>query len=42
MKWLNEINLYDEEIKSFESRLEEVVVRYTYKSVLANFLAKNR
>lgn len=35
-KWLNEINLYNEEIKSFESRLEEVVVRYTDKGVLAN------
>ena len=35
-KWANEISLYDEEIKSFESRLEEVVVRYTDKDVLAN------
>ena len=25
MKWLSEVKLYDEEINSFENRLEEVV-----------------
>ena len=35
-KWVNEISLYEEEMKSFESRLAEVVVKYTDKNILAN------
>ena len=36
MKWLSEVKLYDEEINSFENRLEEVVTKNTNRDLLAN------
>ena len=35
MLWLNEINFYKEELKIFNKRFEDIVVRYTDKEVLA-------
>lgn len=34
-EWLNELQLYDEEMASFELRLEEVVAKNTDKELLA-------
>lgn len=33
--WLNEMQFYKDEIRTFHSRLEEIVGRYTDKTVLA-------